>query len=70
MTGGWIFTPDPMATTDQPDYEYLSYGVWLQKTTDGDGVLTYDEVETFATAHGLAETGDSDLADALGYCDL
>ena len=45
---GWIFTPDPRATSDQPDYDYLSYGFWLQKTTDEDGVLTYNEVETFA----------------------
>ena len=66
MSVGWIFTPDEDATTDQPDYEYLSYGFWLQKTTDEDGVLTYDEVETFATAHGLDETGGSDLGDVLG----
>ena len=48
MNDGWIFTPGPRVTTDQPDYEYLSYGFWLQKTTDEDGVLTYNEVETFA----------------------
>ena len=49
MIGAWIFTPDADATTDQPDYaDYLSYGFWLQRTTDEDGVLTYDEVETFA----------------------
>ena len=48
MNDGWIFTPAPRVTTDQPDYEYLSYGFWLKKTTDEDGVLTYNEVETFA----------------------
>ena len=45
---GWIFTPDSGATSDQPDYDYLNYGFWLQKTADEDGVLTYDEVQTFA----------------------
>ena len=44
----WIFTPDAGATSDQRDYDYLHYGFWLEKTTDEDGVLTYNEVETFA----------------------
>ena len=48
MTAGWIFTPDEGATSDVPDADYLHYGFWLQRTTDEDGVLTYDEVETFA----------------------
>ena len=48
MSEGWIFTPDMGATSDQPDYDYLHYGFWLQKTTDEDGVLTYNEVQTFA----------------------
>ena len=48
MSDGWIFTPDSRVTSDQPDYDYLHYGFWLEKTTDEDGVLTYDEVETFA----------------------
>ena len=48
VSDGWIFTPDPRATSDQPDYDYLNYGFWLKKTTDKDGVLTYNEVETFA----------------------
>ena len=63
---GWIFTPDPDVTSDQPDYEYLSYGFWLQKTTDEDGVLTYDEVETFAEGEGHPETVDGDLSDVVG----
>ena len=48
MGDGWIFTPDPRVTSDQPDYDYLHYGFWLEKTTDEDGGLKYDEVETFA----------------------
>ena len=48
MGTGWIFTPDPGATSDQPNYDYLNYGFWLKRTTDADGVLTYNEVETFA----------------------
>ena len=34
ISDGWIFTPAPGATSDQPDYDYLHYGVWLKKTTD------------------------------------
>ena len=62
----WIFTPDAGATSDVADANYLSYGFWLKRTTDADGVLTYNEVETFARAEGHAETGDSDLASVLG----
>ena len=46
----WVFIPDEGATSDVPDRDYLHYGVWLKKTTDKDGVVTYDEVETFAHA--------------------
>ena len=56
MSDGWIFTPDPRVTSDQPDYDYLHYGFWLEKTTDEDGVLKYDEVETFAGS-SIAVTG-------------
>ena len=63
MSDGWVFTPDEGATSDQPDYAYLSYGFWLQRTTDADGAVTYDEVETFAMAHGLPETDDGNTAD-------
>ena len=48
LVGDWNFTPADGATSDQPDYDYLSYGFWLKRTTDKDGVLTYNEVETFA----------------------
>ena len=57
MSDGWIFTPDEGATSDVPDADYLHYGVWLKKTTDEDGVVTYNEVETFAGS-SLAATGD------------
>ena len=48
MTGGWVFIPDEGATSDQPDYDFLHYGFWLKRTTDEDGAVSYDEVETFA----------------------
>ena len=47
VVDGWVFIPDQGATSDQPDYNYLSYGFWLKKTTK-DGETTYDEVEAFA----------------------
>ena len=57
MSAGWVFTPNAGVTSDVPDTSYLHYGFWLKKTTDGDGVLTYDEVETFAGA-SIAASGD------------
>ena len=57
MSDGWVFTPDAGATSDQSDYDYLHYGVWIKKTTDEDGVVTYDEVETFAGS-SIAASGD------------
>ena len=59
---GWIFTPAMGATSDVADADYLNYGFWLMRTTDADGVLTYDEVETFAGATGIDRTGDAGLA--------
>ena len=50
MSAGWIFTPDPGATVDVRDEDYLHYGFWLRKTTDDDGAVTYNEVETFAAS--------------------
>ena len=58
MTAGWVFTPDAGATSDVADSDYLHYGFWLMRTTDADGVLTYNEVETFATATGIPATGN------------
>ena len=57
QTGAWVFIPDEGATSDQPDYDYLHYGVWLKKTTDEDGVVEYDEVETFAGSSINASNG-------------
>ena len=54
MSAGWIFTPDMDETSDQPNYDYLNYGFWLKRTTDADGVLTYNEVETFAGSSVVA----------------
>ncbi len=48
VAGGWIFTPDADVRVDVDDADYLRYGFWLQRTTDADGAVTYDEVETFA----------------------
>ena len=58
MSDGWIFTPDEGATSDVPDYEYLHYGFWLKRTTDKDGAVTYNEVETFAGS-SVAASGDT-----------
>ena len=57
ITGTWLFTPDAGATSDQPDYDYLHYGFWLKRTTDSDGVVEYNEVETFAGS-SVAASGD------------
>lgn len=57
ITGTWVFTPDMGATSDQPDYDYLSYGFWLKRTTDADGMVTYNEVETFAESR-VPASGD------------
>ena len=63
MTGGWVFTPNPKVTVDVADADYLNYGFWLKKTTDEDGVLTYNEVQTFA---GSNLDRSADLANVTG----
>jgi hypothetical protein len=61
MSAGWAFIPVKGATSDVADADYLHYGFWLQKTTDKDGVLTYDEVETFAgSSLGMSDGADID----------
>ena len=50
----WVFTPDPGATSDVPDSMYHHYGFWIKKTTDSDGVITYDEVQTFTGVEEMA----------------
>ena len=68
VSDGWIFTPDPRVTSDQPDYDYLHYGFWLKKTTDEDGVLTYNEVETFAGSSLAMPSGSvSDVKGSATY---
>ena len=63
---GWLFTPDKGAMSDQPDYDYLAYGFWLKKTlkkkTDADDETTYNEVETFTMATGIAVSASGDTA--------
>ena len=57
MSAGWAFIPTMGATSDVADADYLHYGFWLKRTTDKDGAVTYNEVETFASS-SLAATGD------------
>ena len=70
VSAGWIFTPDSDAMSPQPDHDYLHYGIWLKKTTDKDGVVTYNEVEAFhgASVNGDTEgsTGGGDLNEVVG----
>ncbi|MYA97128.1 MAG: hypothetical protein F4X91_12045 [Nitrospinae bacterium] len=63
----WAFIPSMGATTDQPDYNYYHYGFWLKKTTDKDGVLTYNEVETFAGSSVDAVTNISAVVGTATY---
>ena len=63
MSDGWIFIPGSDVTVDVPDADYLHYGVWLKKTTDEDGVVTYNEVETFA---GSSVTATGDVSSVTG----
>ena len=65
MSAGWIFTPNANVKVYVADTSYLHYGFWLKKTTDEDGVLTYNEVETFAGASFDASTA-SELAAVTG----
>ena len=65
MGDGWIFTPDSDVTVDVADTDYLHYGVWLKKTTDEDGVVTYNEVETFAGS-SIPASEDTELASVKG----
>ena len=48
MSDGWVFIPASDASVDVADGDYLHYGFWLKRTTDSDGAVTYNEVETFA----------------------
>ena len=63
ISADWAFIPAAGAMSDQPDYDYYRYGFWLKKTTDADGAVTYNEVETFAES-SLAPSGGT--ASVLG----
>ena len=66
ISTGWVFTPDEDATSDVPDADYLHYGFWLKKTTDADGAVTYNEVETFAGSSVAASVGtDIDAVEGM-----
>lgn len=67
ISDGWVFIPDEGATSDVPDADYLNYGFWLKRTTDKDGVLTYDEVETFAGSSIPQSTGLSSVTGRATY---
>ena len=67
VTGGWIFTPADGATVDVDDADYLHYGFWLMRTTDADGVLTYNEVETFAGSSVDASVSVGDVDGSATY---
>ena len=67
MSDGWIFTPDAGATSDVADANYLHYGFWLKRTTDGDGVVTYNEVETFAGSSIAATTDTTSVTGRATY---
>ena len=53
VTGDLDFTHADGAKVDVADADHLSYGFWLKRTTDEDGVLTYDDVETFVKSSVL-----------------
>ena len=59
------FTPEEDATVSEPDGEYLHYGFWLEKTTDEDGAITYNEVETFAGS-SLDPSAGTEIDDVEG----
>ena len=67
MSDGWIFTPDMGATSDVPDADYLHYGFWLKRTTDEDGAVTYNEVETFAGSSLVAATTVGNVEGTASY---
>lgn len=67
MSDGWSFTPDDKVTVDVADADFLHYGVWLKKTTDEDGVTTYNEVETFADSSVEASDSVSDVRGSATY---
>ena len=63
--GDWVFIPDAGAMVDDPDADYLYYGFWVKKT-DKDGVITYNEVQTFSGAEGVNEFPSGNMEDVVG----
>ena len=63
----WEFTPADGATVDVDDTDYLHYGFWLMKTTDADGMDTYNEVQTFAGSSIGAVDSVSDVDGTAEY---
>ena len=62
------FTPDDEdVMVKEDDADYLNYGFWLKRTTDEDGVLTYNEVETFAGSLIPATTSVADVVGTAEY---
>ena len=57
-SANWVFVPDKGATSNVQDSDFLAYGFWLKRTTDKDGAVTYDEVETFARNSLILPSGD------------
>ena len=62
-SAGWVFVPDKGATSLVDDTDYLHYGFWLKRTTDEDGNVEYNEVETFA---GSSLDASGDIATVAG----
>ena len=44
VSEGWVFIPAKGSRVHVVDPDYAHYGAWLRRTTDADGVLTYNAV--------------------------
>ena len=56
LAGGvWTFKPDPGATVSQPDANYLYFGWWVHKDSDGDPLAA----SAFMGRSSVADSGDS-----------
>ena len=63
----WVFIPSDGVKIDVADADYMHYGFWLMRTTDEDGVLTYNEVETFAGSTVAASGSVTDVTGRATY---
>ena len=66
MSAGWVFIPGDNETVDVADATYLSYGFWLKRTMSAKDGTVYNEVETFAMAHGINESTTDGIGDVRG----